>query len=64
MKIPPSEKITETYLNEGVKEYIVTHHPLKGKYTLHKIVDDKLQKIKTADTPAEFGELVKKDREI
>ena len=64
MKIPSSEKITETYLNEGVKEYIVTYHPLKGKYTLHKIVDDKLQKIKTADTPAGFGELAKKDREI
>lgn len=64
MKIPTNEKITETYLDEGVKEYIVTYYPLKDKYTLHKIVDDKLQKIKTADTPAGFGELVKKDKEI
>lgn len=62
MKIPVNEKIVVTYLNEGVKEYIITHHTLRGKYTLYKIIDDTLQKMKTADTPIEFDELVEKDR--
>ena len=58
-----NEKVAVTYLNEeGVGEYIITHHPLKGKYTLYKIMHDKLQKIKIADTPVEFDELVRKDR--
>jgi hypothetical protein len=63
MKTPINEKIAVTYLSEeGVKEYVVTHHPLKGKYTLYRIVNNTLQRMKIADTPIEFDELVEEDR--
>lgn len=62
MNIPINEKVVVTYLEEGVKDYLVTYHPLRGKYTLHKIIGDKLQKMKTANTPVEFDELVEEDR--
>lgn len=64
MKIPSSEKIVVTYTDEGVKEYVATHNALKGKFTLYKIVDNDYQKLKTATSPLEFDEIVKKDREI
>ena len=62
MKIPASEKIAVTYIFEGVDEYIITHNAIKGKFTLYKIMKDDYQKIKMADTPIEFDEVVKKDR--
>lgn len=62
MKIPVSEKIAVTYIFEGVKGYIATHNALKGKFMLYKIVDGDYQKLKTANTPVEFDEIVKKDR--
>lgn len=63
MRIPTNEKIAVTYFSEeGVKEYVITHHSLKDKYTLYKRINDTLQKMKTADTPIEFDELVEKDR--
>lgn len=63
MKIPANETIAVTYLSDnGVKEYIITHHYIKDKYTLHKIIDDKLYKMKTSDTPIEFDDIVEKDR--
>ena len=64
MKIPTSEKIVVTYTFEGVKEYIVTHNALKGKFTLYKIANNDYQKIKMDASPLEFDEIVKKDREI
>lgn len=62
MKIPNAENIVVTYPFEGVKCYIATHNPLKGKYMLYKIIEDDYQKLKTADTPIEFDDIIKKDR--
>jgi hypothetical protein len=62
MKIPSNEKTVVTYTFEGVAGYIVTHNALRGKYTLYKIVENDYQKLKTADTPIDFDELVEKDR--
>jgi hypothetical protein len=62
MKIPSSEKIAVTYVFEGVEEYVVTHNALRGKYMLYKIIDGDHQKMRTADTPVEFDEVVEKDR--
>ena len=61
MKIPKQETIVLTYLFEGVKCYIVTRN-LLGKYVLYKIMDNDYQKLKTADTPVKFDEIVEKDR--
>ena len=62
MKIPSSEKIVVTYVFEDVKCYIATHNALKGKYTLYKIIDGDYQRLKIANTPLEFDEIIKKDR--
>lgn len=62
MKIPSNEKIAVNYVCGGIKDYIATYHPLKGKYTLYKITDGDYQKLKTAETPIEFDEIVEKDR--
>ena len=61
MKISKQEKIVLTYVFEGIKCYTVARNIL-GKYTLYKIVDDDYQKLKTADTPMEFDEIVEQDR--
>ena len=61
MKISKQEKIVLSYIFEGIKCYIVTRNIL-GKYTLYKIINDDYQKLKTADTPIEFDEIVEKDR--
>jgi hypothetical protein len=62
MKIPSNEKIVVTYIFEDVKCYIATHNVLKGKYMLYKIVNDDYQRLKTAETPIEFDNIVEKDR--
>ena len=61
MKIPKQEKVVLTYVFEGIDCYIVTRNTL-GKYVLYKIVDDDYQKLKTAETPIECDNIVKKDR--
>lgn len=61
MKIPKQEKIVLTYVFEGIDCYIVTRNALE-KYTLYKILNDDYQKLKTAEAPIEFDEIVKKDR--
>ena len=50
-----------TYVFDDVKCYAVTRDVL-GRYTLYKIVENDYQKLKTAETPMEFDEIVKKDR--
>lgn len=62
MKIPSNEKIVVNYVYGDVKDYIATYHPLKGKYTLYKIIDDDYQKIKISDEPTGFDEIIEKDR--
>ena len=62
MKIPSSEKIAVNYMFEGVKEYVSTYSTLKDKYMLYKIIDGDYQKLKTANTPIDFDDIVKKDR--
>jgi hypothetical protein len=61
MKISKQEKVVMRYVFEGIECYIVTRNIL-GKYTLYKIINDDYQKLKTAETPIEFDEVVKKDR--
>ena len=62
MKIPSNEKLSVNYCDGDVKDYISTYHPLKCKYTLYKIIDGDYQRIKIADTPIEFDDIIKKDR--
>lgn len=62
MRIPANEKLVVTYTYEGIKEYVVTHNVLRGKFILYKIIDGDYQRLKIADTPVEFDELVEKDR--
>ena len=64
MKIPTNEEIVVTYTFEGIKEYVVTHNALKGKFTLYRIMDNDYEKLKVATSPLEFDEIVKEDREI
>ena len=64
MKIPSNEKVMVSYVFEGVKCYVTTHNALKGKFTLYKQMEDDYQKLKTADSPLEFDEIVEKDRGI
>ena len=61
MKIPKHEKLMVTYIFDDIKSYIITKNIL-GKYILYKIIEDNLQKLKTADSPIEFDNIVKKDR--
>lgn len=61
MKIPKQEKIVLTYIFEGIKCYVVTRSII-GRYVLYKIIDDDYQKLKTAETPIDFDEIVEKDR--
>lgn len=60
MKIPSQEKIVLTYVFEDIKCYVVTRSIL-GKYALYKIVGDDYQKLKTANTPLEFDDIVEED---
>ena len=62
MKIPNNEQIVVNYVWEGVKDYIVTYHPLKCKYTLYRITKNDYQRMKVADTPTEFDDIVEADR--
>ena len=64
MRIPTNEKIAVTYISEGIKEYVVTHNALRGKFMLYKIIDGDYQKLKISDTPVEFDEIIEKDRGI
>lgn len=60
MKISKQETITETYIRDEVKEYIVTRN-LLGKYILYKVKENDYEKLKTAETPVDFKEIVMKD---
>lgn len=62
MKIPSNEKSMVSYVFEGVRCYVITHSTLKGKFTLYKQIGEDYQKLKTADSPLEFDEIVEKDR--
>ena len=62
MKIPSVEKIVVNYVFEGVKEYIATQNTFGGKFTLYKIIDGDYQRLKVADSPVSFDEIVEKDR--
>lgn len=61
MKIPKNEKIMLTYVFEGVDCYIVTQNILE-KYTLYKITENSLKKLKTSESASDFDDIVKKDR--
>jgi hypothetical protein len=61
MKIHKNEKIVLTYVFEGVDCYLVTRSTL-GQYTLYKIQDNNLSKLKTADSALKFDDIVNKDR--
>lgn len=61
MKIPKQEKMLQTYIFDGVKCYTITRNAL-GKYILYKIVDEDYQKLKTAESPIKFEEIIEKDR--
>lgn len=61
MKIPKNENIMVTYVFEGISCYTITRNIL-GKYILYKITDGDYQKLKTAESPLDFDEIVKKDR--
>jgi hypothetical protein len=61
MKIPKQETVLLAYVFKGIDCYIVTRNALE-KYILYKILDGDYQKLKTAESPLEFDEIVKKDR--
>lgn len=61
MKLSKQETIMETYIRDGVADYIVTRSQL-GKYTLYKVKENDYEKLKTAETPVGFKEIVKKNR--
>lgn len=61
MKIPKNEKIVLAYIFENIKRYAVTRNTM-GRYILYKVIDNNYQKMKTAETPLEFDEIVEKDR--
>lgn len=60
MKISKQETITERYMKDGAEDYVVTRNNL-GKYTLYKVKEDDYEKLKTAETPVGFKEIVMKD---
>ena len=62
MKIPTNEQIVVNYVCEGLKDYVATYHPLKCKYTLYRIIKNDYQRIKVADTPTEFDDIVEAHR--
>ena len=61
MKIPKNEDTLLTYIFDDIASYTVTRNIL-GKYTLYKIVYGDYQKLKSADSAADFDNIVKKDR--
>ena len=61
MKMSEHEEILVTYLFDGIKCYVATRDVF-GKYTLYKIINDDYKKLKTANTPLEFDEIIEKDR--
>ena len=62
MKLPNNETIVVTYVYEDIKCYIATRNVFGNKFTLYKIVEGDYQRLKVADTPVEFDEIIKKDR--
>lgn len=60
MKIPSQEQIVLTYVFDDIKCYVVTRSIL-GKYILYRIVGDDYEKLKTANTPLEFDDIVEGD---
>ena len=61
MKISKQEKIVHTFIFDGIKCYVITRNIL-GKYTLYKIIESDYQKLKSAETPIGFEEIIEKDR--
>lgn len=61
MKMPKNEQAMLTYVFDGADCYTVTRNAL-GKYTLYKIIENTLQKIKTSESAKDFDEIVKRDR--
>lgn len=61
MKVPKNEKIVLTYVFDGIDCYLVTQSTL-GQYTLYKIQDNNLSKLKTAESVLKFDDIVNKDR--
>lgn len=62
MKIPKQEKIVRSFIFDGIKSYIVTQHETTRKFTLYKIIDNDYKKLKTAESPIKFEEVIEKDR--
>lgn len=62
MKIPTKEKLMVSYMFDGVKRYITTKHLVTNKFALYKITDNGYKKLKTANTPLEFNQIVEEDR--
>ena len=61
MRPSKNERVMLTYVFGGTDCYAVTQN-VTGKYTLYKIINEDYQKMKTAESPLEFDQLVKKDR--
>lgn len=59
MKIPKNQKITLTYLKNGVEAYIVTVNQTGDIYTLFEVTgkNKELNKLKTANSPLKFKEV-------
>ena len=63
MRIPKQEKIMVSYIYDGIKRYIVTQHSVTRKFSLYKLLtDNDYEKLKTAESPIKFEEIIKKDR--
>lgn len=50
------------YVFDGTPCYAVTRNPIQ-KYTLYKINGGDYRKLKTSDSPIDFDQIVKKDRD-
>jgi hypothetical protein len=61
MRISKQETIMETYIKDGVADYIITRNSL-GKYILYKVKEDDYEKLKTAETPVGFQGIIEKNR--
>ena len=63
MKIPKQEKRMVAYIYDGIKRYIATQHSVTKKFCLYKLIDDDdYERLKTAESPVKFEEVIKKDR--
>lgn len=63
MNVPKNERVMLTYVFDGVDCYKVTRNII-GKYTLYKIIDNTLHKLKTSESASDFDAIVIKDREV